>query len=113
MNRVDRAKQFLPFDALKGLQEELRKREEKFLWEDRRVLSEERLAEINEILCGIKGGDEIFVEYYNNGKYLKISGVCKIIKNIKQLKISDIIINFKDIYDIFVTHKHIDDNLVD
>ena len=94
MSKVDRAKQFLPFDALKGLQEELRKREEKFLWEDRRILSEERLVEINEILCTISSGDEVFVEYYNNGKYIKISGVCKIIKNIKQLKICDIIINF-------------------
>lgn len=27
MNRQERAKQFMPFDALKGLQEELRKKE--------------------------------------------------------------------------------------
>ena len=101
MNRVDRAKQFLPFDALKGLQEELRKREEKFLWEDRRILSEERLQELNDILITINTNDAVFVEYYSCGKYLKISGYCKIIKNIKQLKITDIIINFEDIYDIY------------
>ena len=29
MNRVDRAKQFLPFDAMKGLKEALLEREEK------------------------------------------------------------------------------------
>ena len=101
MNRVDRAKQFLPFDALKGLQEELRKREEKLAWEDRRVLSEEKLQELNETLYTINNLDVVCVEYYNNGKYYKISGVCKIIKNIKQLKIADIKIDFNDIYDIY------------
>ena len=41
MNREDRAKQFLPFDALKGLREELKRREEIALRTERRQLSEE------------------------------------------------------------------------
>ena len=34
MDRQDRAKQFLSFDALKGLREELKKREERHLREE-------------------------------------------------------------------------------
>ncbi len=100
MNRVDRAKQFLPFDALKGLKEELKKREEKLQLEERRIISEEKAFVINEILTTLQNGDECEVEYYSNGTYLKIFGKIKIIKNIKQIKIADKIINFNDIYDI-------------
>ena len=38
-SRTNRAKQFLPFDALKGLQEALREKE--IQYEDRKELSEE------------------------------------------------------------------------
>jgi len=101
VNRVDRAKQFLPFDALKGLQEELRKREERSILEEKRVLSEEKSVEINNTLITINSGDAVFIEYYCNGKYLKISGIVKVLPNIKQLKIADIIINFEDVYEIY------------
>ena len=43
-SRTNRAKQFLPFDALKGLQEALREKE--IQYEDRKELSEETLVEI-------------------------------------------------------------------
>ncbi len=103
MNRVDRAKQFLPFDALKGLKEELKKREEKLLFEEKRIISEEKTANINETLLTLKNGDNCTIDYYSNGKYLKICGKIKIMKNIKQIKIADIIINFTDIYEIYKT----------
>ena len=99
MNNIDRAKQFLPFDALKGLKEELRKREEKLLCEQKRIISEEKELEINEVLLGVREQDYL-VEYYSGGKYLKAIGKIKIYKNVKQIKIADKIINFSDIYDI-------------
>ena len=100
MNNVDRAKQFLPFDALKGLKEELRKREEKLLYEEKRIISEEKILEINETLLGILADEEYSVEYYFCGKYQTAIGKIKIMKNIKQIKIADKTINFNDIYEI-------------
>ena len=46
MNRIERAKQFLPFDALKGLQEALRKKERELENVERIELSEESLEEL-------------------------------------------------------------------
>jgi len=45
-NRGNRAKQFLPFDALKGFQEALREKEREF--EEKRELSEESLKVLDE-----------------------------------------------------------------
>ena len=42
----DRARQFLPFDALKGLQEELRIREERRTRIEKKALSEEQIERI-------------------------------------------------------------------
>ena len=50
MNRVERAKQFLPFDALKGLKEELESREEKMSRVPRHELTEERAED--DYFCG-------------------------------------------------------------
>ena len=43
MNKADRAAQFQPFDALKGLQEELRAREERRTRVAKKELSEEQM----------------------------------------------------------------------
>ena len=43
INRIARAKQFLPFDALKGLQEALKEKEIEY--EERKELSEDSLYE--------------------------------------------------------------------
>ena len=45
VNRIARAKQFLPFDALKGLQEALREKEIEY--EAKKDLSEDTLHELN------------------------------------------------------------------
>ena len=42
MNRQERAKQFMPFDALKGLKEALKAKEEKLTRVAKRELSEEQ-----------------------------------------------------------------------
>ena len=48
---VNRAAQFLPFDALKGLSEEIQSRIEKRSRVERKELSEERKEEISAVLC--------------------------------------------------------------
>ncbi|MBQ7364118.1 MAG: YolD-like family protein [Clostridia bacterium] len=74
MNREDRARQFLPFDALKGLQEELRKREKTALRTDRRQLSEEEAEKLSERLLRLQKGMRIEACYYDGGYYRTCSG---------------------------------------
>ena len=73
MSRVDRAKLFIPFDALKGLQEILREKEKEV--EERKELSEESLMELQEELNKVDKGSTVFIKYYKNNKYVDISGI--------------------------------------
>ena len=74
MNREDRAKQFMPFDALKGLQEELRRREKMRLRTEKRVLFEEEAESLSSRLARVKVGDEMKAVFYDNGYYLTAKG---------------------------------------
>ena len=62
MSRVDRAKLFIPFDALKDLQEILREKEKEV--EERKELSEESLMELQEELNKVDKGSTVFIKYY-------------------------------------------------
>ena len=103
VNRVLRAKQFLPFDALKGLQEELRKKEIEY--EEKKELSEERLNELNNSFNQIEKGSFIKIKYYKNKKYNEISGIVTDINYIKKkIKINENEnINISDIIDIYTS----------
>ena len=95
---VSRAKQFLPFDALKGLQEALREKEIEH--EEKIELSEETLAELNNNFNKIEIGSKVRIKFYKNMKYIEISGIITNIDYIKKkiqidqkqnINISDII----------------------
>ena len=72
-SNVSRAKQFLPFDALKGFSEALREKEIEY--EEKRDLSEESLIELNDKFNQIEKGDYIKIKYYKNGRYIEIKGI--------------------------------------
>ena len=72
-SRVDRAKQFLPFDALKGLQEALREKEIEY--EEKIELSEESLTELESKFNKIEKGSNVKIRYYKNRQYINICGV--------------------------------------
>ena len=92
---LNRAAQFLPFDALKGLSEELRKREEKV------ELSEEETADLNDKLCLLTGGDRAEITFYYKGHYLTIEGdVVKMVSQMHYLTIGQTKIPFDDIRSI-------------
>ncbi|HOO23396.1 MAG TPA: YolD-like family protein [Clostridia bacterium] len=74
MNRANRAAQFNPFDALKGLQEALREREEKLTREEKRELSEEQQAELSAVLSQIKRNKTVEITFYYNGRYYRHKG---------------------------------------
>ena len=77
MIREDRAKQFMPFDALKGLQEELRKREDKRLKENKRDLKDEEIMWLTRAINALKKGMKVKVTYYNyvNERYVTFRDV--------------------------------------
>lgn len=79
---VSRAKQFLPFDSLKGLQEALREKE--IEQEEQIELSEEKLTELNNIFNKIEIGSKVKIKFYKNNKYIEIKGTITNIDYIKK-----------------------------
>lgn len=101
MTRQERAKLFMPFDAMKGLQEELRKREEKHTRVAKRDLSEESQQELSERLAALSDGIEVSIEHYRNYHYVVSTGkVTKIDFIYKYLVLNCDKIKFSDIYKI-------------
>lgn len=72
MNRANRAAQFQPFDALKGLSEALRAKEEKHSRVEKREVPEEMQAELAGLLTKIERGMLIEVTFYYNGHYVAL-----------------------------------------
>ena len=98
-----RAKQFAPFDALKGLKEAIAARERRT--EPRKELSEEMIAEINKTLSALRKGQRVTVVYYGRleEEYLQLTGiVMKVDQYWQLLQIDHIGINFEEIYQIVV-----------
>lgn len=62
MSRQDRAKQFLPFDAMKGLTEALREREERHARTERREIGEEQQEANSQVLARIEKGMRVEVQ---------------------------------------------------
>lgn len=78
VNREERAKQFMAFDALKGLQESLRMKEYEHEKVAKGELSEEEASKLSKKLLQIEKGDIVEVKYYDNGHYKTIEGNAKI-----------------------------------
>lgn len=96
MNRTDRAKQFIPFDALKGFREAILEKEKIIV--PKRELSEDLKEELDRIFAQISIGDIITVTFYNGEQYETITGSISNISSInKSLKIDDTRIPFNDI----------------
>ena len=66
MTRENRAKQFMPFDAMKGLAEALKDREEKHSRVPKHGISEEDAEQISETLIRIEKGSKVFIEFYSS-----------------------------------------------
>ena len=98
LTREERAKQFMPFDALKGLQEAYRAKELEI--EQRKDLSEESKKILDEKLENLSIGDNICITYYKINKYINKIGQfkminyrrkCIIFEDTEEIKINDII----------------------
>ena len=99
MCREERAKQFMPFAALKGHMEALRAREKVVV--PRKELSEEYREALDRRLRQVKRNDVITVVYFCRSEYLRMTGmVSKIDETARILKIVNTKISFEDLYDI-------------
>lgn len=97
MSPADRAKQFMPFAALKGYEEALRKREKIVVEEPH--LSEEMKAELDRKMQQIQRNDIVTVVYFKDGEYLEITGmVTRLDIDARILKVVNTKIPFRDIY---------------
>ena len=99
MSPADRAKQFMPFAALKGYEIALRAKEKIIV--PKIELSEDAAEELDRKLRQIKKNDIVTVIYFSGGEYLKVTGmVSRMDADTKVLKIVNTRISFADIYDI-------------
>lgn len=77
MSRLQRAKQFMPFAALKGFETLLsavaRPKE------DRAELSEDQIDELNKVLQIIQCGEWVRIVYYNKQRYTELIGAVDMI----------------------------------
>ena len=74
MTRIERAKQFAPFDALTGLGAAIKAKEKECELVRRHELSEDELKEINDALCVLEVDDVVRVNYYCAGEYFDVIG---------------------------------------
>ena len=95
----DRAKQFMPFSALKGLDEALKAKEKIVV--PKVELSPEMAEELNYKMHLLEKGKIATVVYFNKDEYLKTTGmVARIDETSRILQIVNTKIQFDDILDI-------------
>ncbi len=101
MSRQERAKQFMPFAALKGYEDALRKKEKVTV--PKAQLCPERQEELDRILRQIQRNDMVTAVYFQEGEYVKLTGmVSRIDGTARILKIVDTKIDFEDLYEVEV-----------
>ncbi len=95
----DRAKQFMPFAALKGLPEALAAKEK--ITVPKVILSPEMAEELDRKMHLLKKGNMATVIYFHENEYLKITGmVARIDTTCRLLQIVNTKIMFDDILDV-------------
>ena len=98
MPREERAKQFMPFAALKGYPEALRKKEKVMV--SKVELSEDSVQVLNRKLRQVRKNDIITVVYFCKGEYLKTGMVSRVDVTARVLKVVNTKIAFADILDV-------------
>ena len=100
MSRTDRAKQFAPFDALKGLHEALKVKEYEHEKITKGELSEEKATELSKILINLEKDEILTIKYFKEGHNCIISGKADLDIENRIITIDKTTINLDDIIDI-------------
>ena len=99
-SRVERARQFMPFAALKGFESLIADREN--IKAKRRIPSEEKCRMISRILASVTKGSFIELLYYDTDSYKRVSGrVCDIDCVFGRLVVGESRVSFEDVFDIY------------
>lgn len=95
----DRAKQFMPFSALKGLHAALAQKER--ITVEKIELTEDKAEELDRQMAHLHVGSMISIVYYHNEEYVKLSGrVARLNKASRILQIVNTKISFDDLLEI-------------
>ena len=99
MSRLQRAKQFMPFAALKGFEALLAAvARPKEAWVE---LSEDQIDELNTVLQSVRCGEWVRIVYYNKQKYTELIGVVDMInEQLQILSVQGIVISFRHIKEL-------------
>ncbi|MBO5394660.1 MAG: YolD-like family protein [Clostridia bacterium] len=102
MSRQDRAKQFAPFDALKGLQDALRIKEFEHERVQRGEIQEEKANEISRTLISLEKNSRVKATYYSDGHYFDIVGTAKLLIEEGVIEIAGQKILLDDLCDVVI-----------
>ena len=101
IDELERAKIFMPFDALKGLRDSLKEKEK--VVTKKVDLTQDDIEEISKTLSRLKKKQMVSVTYYDGENYTKIVGLVAKIDTInKILTIVQTSIKFEDILEISI-----------
>lgn len=99
MLNKDRARIFMPFDAIAGFREGLELACKKY--NTKKSISEDMANELNEKLKELKKGDKVKVTYYYNIDYNEVIGnIKKIDDTFNELILDNVKIEFDDILNV-------------
>ena len=99
MSRLQRAKQFMPFAALKGFEALLNAVASPK--EDRAELSEDQINELNTVLRSVRCGEWVRIVYYDKRKYTELIGTVDMIsEQLQILSVQGIVIPFRHIKEL-------------
>lgn len=100
MSRAERAKQFMPFDALKGLQDALRVKESEHERIAENEVSEEEAKQISDVLLNLKDRDEVWLTYFKDGHKVEVHGEVKLFYHENKIMVGSEKINLANILKI-------------
>lgn len=99
MTNVERAKQFMPFAALRGFDDVISDKEK--IRKEKIELSEDEIESINSVMTEIKKGVLVKITYFDFDGYITEEGLVSEVDFVfKHLKIIKKKIDFTDIYKI-------------
>ena len=101
MSNVERARQFMPFAALRGFEEMIQRQTREVT--PRRVLSEEEAMRLSKTLSRLEKGSVVRVTYYEEDSYLTLDGmISELDLTLRFLRIVKKRIELDDIFDISI-----------
>lgn len=104
-SKADRARQFMPFSALRGFEEMIRAQTREVT--PRKELSEYDAARLSKKMYALQKGDMVRVTYYDRDAYVKLEGIVSDIDiPLRTLRVIKTAIPFDDIWDIVHIGNH-------